>query len=460
MKSTQCVAVFLAVVLLCLCAPCVAGAAENCPTAFSINTPIVIKAHVYEHVGDVSRAQGDVGLFTSAGRMTADELSYDWAKSTAELRKAMFTTCLEAKPHYRIEADSITLLVPRRRIRARGVGVFLGNTRILALPSVKMRISQQGGAADLFPRVSYDKDGGYGLGKKIILVDNDRVFASADIHVSSKNGFEGDFESAVGFDGLLTPAYVQPLSFPSFRSMGLAIPVTPRPGAGPDDAEEERATRFRGFARYSAHLRTYNANNPDLLVYRQPEIGLQYLARPINLGNLCVDPKLPIAPLLSTSWGRFSEVQGAGPLNRSYFGGVVPVNVAAIGDSTVVQPTVEFNQFRYASGTTYTWSAYSLGVSHLANDGCLMALRYVNRNDRGFTPFQFDQLYVFDETQAAVQFTSRHYVTALVGGYDMQNKNLYDWSALLGYRTDCLAGAFAWSNLERKLTFNIQLLLR
>jgi hypothetical protein len=460
MKLTLGLVAVLIAASLCPRLACAAGARQSVglnPGGGSV--PVTIEASVIEQAGKFLRAHGNVLVHSGDRRMTAGEVHFDWDTGRAELKHAMFTTCSAKNPDYRIEAASATL-IPPNKLRARNMALFLGKTRILMLPSVKMRIGGRRAATDIFPKPSYDENAGVALAQKILLIDSDRVFGTAELRVSAKNGFEGDFEGAFAFDGVLTPAPVQPLTYPAFRTSGLAMPVPVHPSTASYDAEPANPARLRGFARISSHLRTYNAHDSDLLVYREPELGLAYTARPISPGQFSLDPRLPISPVASVSLGRFSEVQGAGPLNRRGMDLVLPVNVASIDETTVIQPVLQFSQSSYETGATYTYAAAALGVSHLRSDGTLEALRVIKRGQRGTTPFQFDQLYVLNEVQAAVQFQRKRDTLALVAGYDLGNRNLYDWSALVAHSTDCLAFSLAWSNLERKVLLGVHILSR
>jgi hypothetical protein len=437
-----------------LCAP--AQAAGRSASLMSGAFPVKFEANVIEQKGSSLTAQGNVLMLSCDRRLTASEVHYDWSTGRAELKNATLTTCANPRPDYHIEAESLVLMAPNR-IKARKAAFFLGRTRIIMLPSLRMRIGGRRQATDLFPRPSYDKDAGLGVSQRLLLMDSDRAFATAVLRFSAKNGFEGDFESAFGFDGYLTPTPLQPLTFPAYRADGLAIPV-PISRISCYEERPSEATRLRGFARVSSHFRTYNAHDPNLLIYRQPELGLSYSAPAITMGKYTLDSRLPVEPVAELSWGRYTEVLGAGPLNRRDFGFSIPVNLATVGPRTVIQPIVQFSQSNYETGQSYTWGAASVGLNHLRPDGTFHGIRYIKRGQRGSTPFQFDQLYVLDEVQAAVQFHKNGNTLGLVAGYDIGNKALYDWSALLAHSTDCVGVSLSWSNLERKIVFGVQLL--
>lgn len=452
MKLAQYLAVVFVIALL-VPRPAHAADAPPCKPA-GATIPVRIEGCIIEQAGGFLRARGSVLLLAGNRRLTAHEVKYDWTTDRADLKKATFTTCTRPDPDYRLEADSIAFLVPNR-IRARRVSLFVGKTRIIRLPAINMRVGGRRVATDVFPRPSYDKDGGIGLSQRILFLDTDRTFGLAFLRFSSKNGFEGDFDGSVGFDGTLTPSPEQPLSFPAFRADAMAIPTPVQTLYGADVGDP---THLRGFLRVSSHLRTYNARDENLLVYRRPEVGLDYTPRPIIAGRYCPDARLPVSPLVRASWGRFSEVGGSGWDNRAAYGLVVPINLTSVGPGTVIQPAFEFNQSHYDSGTTYTWGAASVGVSHIRPNGTLQALRYIKRAQRGTTPFRFDRQFVLDEIQAAAQFQRKNSTLAFAVGYDLGTGSVYDWSALIGHSTDCLGFSLSWSRLEEKIAFGVQIL--
>lgn len=456
MKLIQKVAVVLAAVLLLTRLAYAQGGGKSFGLSPSGDShPVTIEAGVIEQSGNKVRALGDVLVLSGDRKITAQEASYDWSTGVAHLRKAVLTTCTAANPDYRFVAEELTMSPPDR-IHARRIAFFLGKTRVISMARLRMRVTMRGDAADLFPRPSYDKEGGLAISQKFLLIDTNRALATTVVRLSAKEGPDLDFESAIGLDGVLTPRMDQPLSFPAMRTIGLAVPTSPGKDEARSCTQLDGPTRLRGFARFSSRVRSYNAGVPNLRVYRQPELGLDYIGRPVNIGGQCPDSKLSMNPEISASWGRLREAGGDWH-NRTSYGAVVPLNVTSLSKNIVLQPVFQMNQSVYDSGSTYTWYAGSVGVSHIRENGTLQALRYIKRSHTGSTPLQFDRMHVLDELQAAVQFQRKRHLLAFVVGYDLDAGEIYDWSVLFGHRTDCLAVMVDWSNLQRTLAFKIQI---
>lgn len=425
--------------------------------------PVSIEAPMIESVGDFVRASGGLVLRSHKRRITASEAEYNMATATGVFENVTFTTCCrETKPDYRIEAREVTLL-EGNRLRARGVSVYLGRLKVLALPSMKLRLGGATATTQVFPRPSFSKDEGLSVAQKLVLADSDRLRAMADLRLSTGHGIQGEVHNILGIDGKLTGFPGRFLTYESLRSNALTMHVGPEnPCSETDEREPPDTARLRQFGVFSLNQETYSVRDTGLLVFRQPEVGLQYIGRQLGLAGARLHPRLEIYPELTASWGRFRESPGqVGFTDRSRFGLLTGINLISFGPYTAIQPAVEFSVARYGTGDTYTTSAYGIDASHLSRNGSLTAVRYINRRESGRTPFEFDRVQVFREIQGAVQTrVGRWHTLGLVAGYDLDRESVYDWGVLYGYRTDCIATSLSWRNLERKISFDVRLIAK
>lgn len=417
-----------------------------------------LEASQIEWVGDSVRAVGNVRMLAAEGTASADEAWYNWTTGQARLTKSAFTTCASSRPDYRIEADSLTL-VPPNLLRARGVSLFLGRTRIMKLRSLKARVGARSGSFNIFPRISSDSESGLALAYNFTLADTARLLATSEVKATTRDGVQADFHGILGLDGALGPTLQDPLSYASFRDNALEVPTPPSRelNAAADSAAGQG--RLRLSARFASNIRTYNVRDENLLVNRRPEIGLTYAAREVGY-HQPVYRRLRISPSATASWGRFSEAGRTAFTDRTSIVFILPVNIGIADRRTALQPAVEFSRFGYGSGGVYTRRAYSLGISHLRQDGCLISLRYTARSDSGETPFAFDRLQVTNELMGSIQGQRRRWLAGISAGLDADSGSVYDWSAMLGHRTDCLVAAVTWSQLEHKLQLDLRLASR
>ena len=419
--------------------------------------PVIIEGDI-EGVGPLIRATGGILFMQGNRRVTADEALYDPRAPKGVMSNVVLTTCTHTPPHYRLKARQVSLL-PNNKLRAKGISLFLGGMRVLMLPSIKLRIGGRAASTSVFPTPGYDKRDGFSLSQGLRLADTNRARTVADLRFTTRHGVQVELDSIYGLDGELVAFPGRFLTYDSLRSNVLTMPR--EPVGWPCDPQGLRpvgAARLRTFGKVTSRQRTYDIKDTGLVVNAQPQVGLHYIGRQLNVAGQPLDPRIEIYPEITASWGRFKEMPGLDwYTTRGNVSVVAGLNFLPLGPSTTVQPVGSYRYSRYGNGDNYRETAFAIDASHMFPNNSFASVRYIRRHATGATPFQFDDLDIRQECQAAFQARMKRHVFGMVASYDLGAGDLYEWEALYGYSTDCIATWIRWNSRFKRLVLNVSL---
>ena len=420
--------------------------------------PAVIEAPSIQTTDSFVKAVGGIRFSRGHIRITADDATYDANTSIGRMNHVTFTTCDNTKPDYKITAREVTLLPGR--FRGRHVSLYLGNYKVITLPNLKFRMGGRGGSANIFPTPGIDDKDGVTLSQNLRFADADRFRANADLRLTSKSGIQGEVQGIYGIDGNLMQYPGRTLNYESIRNNALKMPQElALHVCSPEELRKLDAARLYGIGVFTLKQRVYDVMDQALIVYRQPEFAMKYVAEGLNFTKTELDPRLEIYPEVTTSWGRFREVPGPeGFIQRRNVSALVALNVLPLGRNTAVQPVFFHNWANYQNGDYYQTNAWAIDASHIARNGGIFSARYIKRNDSGVTPFQFDNVDILKEYQAGFQFRFSKYIVGLVTSYNADKNQLYEWEVLYGYTTDCLASWVLYNSRIQRVSFNVALI--
>lgn len=420
---------------------------------------ISVEAREWGLLGSKIWADGNVLFQRGSTRLRASTAEYDYNTRTGTMRDVIFTTCTAKRPDYHLRASEVTLL-PNRKLRARNASLYLGNLRVLTLPSIKLRTGGASASTNVFPTPGFNKDEGFTLSQVLRIIDNDQFHTTADIRLTTKDGVQGQLNGEYGIDGNLDHFPGRFLTYDSLRSNVLDLPKQPVGGSCPPEMlEPTDAARLRGFGSFTLKQRTYDIENDNLVVYRQPELGLRYIGRQLNFTKTKLDPRLDIYPEVIASWGHYKEVPSSvGFIDRDQLVATASLNIIPLGPSTTLQPVISHAWSAYSNSDSYQQSAFAVDASHLFVNSSFASIRYIARSQSGVTPFQFDDVDIYHEFQGAFQANFSKHTIGLVLSYDIDNDDFYDWEAVYGWRSDCLASWIRWSNRIQRLSFHVTLI--
>ncbi len=420
--------------------------------------PVTIQAPEWEMLGPTIRARGGLRFLRGNQRFTADQAEYNVDTQIGTARNILFTTCACQHSDWHVSASEATLL-PGHRLHLRHVALYAGNTRLLMLPSLKLRTGGPAATASVFPRPGYNARDGVTLAQTLRLTDTTRSRTSLNLKFTTLHSLEGELASIYGAGGTLSPFPGRFITYGSMRSRALEVPEPPVGWCNPQLLRPPTPARLQPFGAFTLRQRTYNADNLGLVVFRQPELGTTYIAPQLSLTKHRLDPQLELYPQIIASWGRFKEIPGEPDyVDRSQISMLGSVNAVWLGPDTSVQPIGIATYATYGNGDAFrTWGC-GIDVAHIANDGSYYSARYISRTSSGHTPFLFDDIDIAKEVDVAVQTYLGKKVVGLALNYDADNGSLFDWEVMLGQRSDCLGTYVRWDNRFQRFSFDVVLI--
>ncbi|MDH7600814.1 MAG: DUF3769 domain-containing protein [Armatimonadota bacterium] len=413
----------------------------------------VIEAESLQTADGVISASGSVFLRSGAFRIRASEIWFNAKTQQGQLTNATFTTCEKDRPDYYLRARELVLLA-NKRVRARGVALYVAHWRLLSLPSVTFAVGRRSAASEVFPRPSYDEREGLGVAQQFTVVDTDRWRVVSDLRITTKRGLLGEGESVWGIDGALDPLPERLLTYESLKFSALSVPKG-LAGRAYDTAELDTrwtGARTRLFARFASNQRAFDIRERQLSVSRKPEVGFLYIGSPLTGRTARIDPALQLYPSVAVTWGKYEEDPGSTVLT-SRFGLEAAAGISSIPPirGFAVQPVLAFSKYIYERDNRYSALLWGIDAARTNHNGSSVSLRYLRRSESGKSPFLFDSVHVRSDIQGAFQMTIGRRILGFGVGYDVDKRDVYDWQALLGYHTDCLAVWLVWDNLQRRL---------
>lgn len=419
---------------------------------------ITILTPGYEMIGPVVRSRGSLQFLKGIERISASQGEYNTATDTGVLRDVYFTTCTSLKPDYHITAQEATLL-PNNRLNARRVAFYLGNTRVLYLPRIKMRVGGRNATSAVFPRIGYDRRDGVTLSQNFRLTDTTHSITHADLKFTTLHAIEGTLDSRYGVGGRLVHLPGRYLTYGSMRYRALEVPQPPAANCDPQLMRPSNFARLQPYGIFTLRQRTYTATNLGLVVYRQPEVGVTYIGPQLSVTRKKLDPRIELYPQVTASWGSYKEVPGLGRFTpRSQIAAQASLNAVWLGPNTSIQPIGTATYANYTNDRTFqTWGA-GIDITHIGRDGAFYAARYLSRTSKGSTPFQFDAIDIAKE----IDLASMSYRGKLAFGfaitYDAGRGELFDWAVQIGRRSDCLGTYLSWDQRFRRLSVDATLI--
>ncbi len=451
-SSARGIILLLAISAFCFVTTCLAQTVVELPRT-------VIEADSLQTTGKIITACGNVVVRSGVFKISASEIWFDAELQRGRLTDATFTTCEKERPDYQLSTRELAL-ISNRRIRARGVALYVGRWRLIGLPSITFTVGR-GASSDVFPRPSYDEREGYGIAQRFALVDTSRWQVVTDLRFTTKRGLLAEGESVWGIDGELDPLPERLLTHDSMKFTPLSIPksFTRRGEVSDPSGGYWAAAKCRLFARFATDQRAFDLRERRLSVSRQPEIGFLYVGRPLVRRDVRADPDLELYPSLKVFWGQYKENPGSTMLTRRVgFETTAAINVLPLPSNLAIQPLLGYSKCFYEGGDVYSTVLCGIDAAKAFRDGSLISVRYLHRSESGKSPFLFDSVQVRHDLQGALQTRLGSQIVGFAVGYDADKRELYDWQALVGYRTDCLGVWASWDNFQRRLTIGVALI--
>lgn len=419
--------------------------------------PIAIEARIIETTPPMVRAEGEVLFQQGQKRLLADKATYNYEERTGLLSDVTFTTCELANPDYRITANEIRL-TQDQHLKLRRVRLYLWNLRILSLPRISINVGPGAGKQTLFPRPGYNSRDGFFLSSTYQLIETEREDVAVRIRPTTKQGFQGGIIGAYAIEGSTrtAPPFV-PDYDTELRRGDILRPILD------DDTCVFPSTRpqpplLSAFGTLLVRERAYDIDKSDLLVSRLPEMGVRYVSPQVCVIEEKKRPKLGLQTEARASWGRFKEGPGIGLVNRWDVRGVASTTIATYRASTALQGAALARYSSYGNGDSYRTLGAALNLSRIFPGGSFASLRLISHGISGSTPFEFDDIDIQRELQAAGRYVRGRSTYSAILDYDLDRQSLRDWQFSFARRLHCIEPSITWRNRTNQISFGIRVL--
>lgn len=409
-----------------------------------------LEYHAETQTGSILDAKG-----SAAGlKLTGKRIEF-LAQQTLRATEGSFTSCgKEHRRDYELKAGELTV-TSTGRVRARNVGLWLGGTRILSVPSLQRDFGKT--IRNPFPIPAYTKDLGlqYGIGREVISETGTRLDFSLNLSLRKAPIGVLDYEHEITkpVSGAAPPSYRLTAAVEPQRGVLEAHPAVMRtlgePPPGP-----RRAVLYGSF---SAKQYVYNRQRTDLRVSRLPEAGVS------------------VTNLFNERTSLEAEEAGEAQLIQQISGGaqnwLVNLDIGAgylaerpTGRETgrlamrteVSSPLVSIGSFLYMRGGATAWTnAYATGarysiLSPEAEIGIrttrhsILGAAYRFQQEYGSTPFLFDRKDVRKELRLRYGHIDSGWLYDLSVRYDLDRRRAYDTGFDIRRRFDCMEVGFRY----------------
>lgn len=419
---------------------------------------ITASSPCYEMIGPVLRTGGGIVLQKGNQRFRASVVEYDTETQTGVAHNVFFTTCTAQRPDWHITASRVIFL-PNSRLHVRNAALYVGRTRVLMLPSMKLRVGGRSPTSAVFPRPGYDHRDGVTLAQSLRVTDTTHSRTTLDFKFTTLHSIEAVLSTIYGVGGRLTTLPGRYLTYGSMRSRALNVPQPIVGNCDPQLLRPTGAAHLQPFGTITLRQRTYDARNLGLVVFRQPELGIAYVGSQLSTTRGKLDPRIELYPQITASWGRFKEIPGSSDYeSRTQLAVNGSFNPVWLGTNTTVQPIGIATYATYGDGQVFKTVGFGLDAAHLGRDGSYYSARYISRTSSGSTPFLFDNIDIAKEADVAIQRYFGKGVAGLALCYDADRGNLFNWEVMVGHRSDCLGTYLRWDNRFKRFGFDVALI--
>lgn len=391
--------------------------------------------------------------------LRAEEVWYNIQDKSGKLSNASFTTCDRENPDYRITARDITL-TSDQMLKARHVSVYLWKTKLFTIPRLSMNVGPGSHNQSLIPSPGYGKYEGFFLNMKYDLLSSQKGDAKTFLRPTTKNGIQAGLTGGYAFEGdtRITPPY-----YPDFdsdlRYESVLQPVINdwdwETGFPDISCKPRLVSMFGGLV---SRQRTFDVDEPNLLVSRLPEVGFRYVSP-----ETWVSPRDPFSEFgvqtqFRTSWGRFKDSSEGDTINRFDARGIASTTLARFGKSTALRASGLARISEYGNGDHYGVLGGALDVSKIFPSGSYLSLRYMAHGTSGQTPFEFDDIDIpFELMGSASVVWDNNRVSGLID-YDVSDASIRSWTVTYARRLHCIEPSISWKNTYKEISLNVRIL--
>ncbi len=458
-------------IILLLIISTAAWAEEKQITVPTQQEPVSVEAHVVEATPPVKQESGEItpGIIHASGevlfiegkrRLYADDFLYRFgglSGNTGLLSNATFTTCDLPHPDYRICAKEIEL-TPNQRLKAHRVRIYLGNTRIISLPGLSMNIGPGGGGQTALPHPGFSSRDGLFLSFGYPILNSSQRDLSLLLKLTTNQGVQGGIISGYALKGdlKLAPPFVPDFDSELRRQTILQPAITGKECYF--SALQAQPNVLSLFAALLSRQRAYDTDEPDLLASRLPEVGIRYVSPQFCAGGDNGLPSLGAQSEARASWGSFKEVPGTGYNERWDIRGTTSTILRSFGRTTAMRAAGLARLSVYGNGDSYRVLGGALDVSHVFTKGSFISLRLILHSISGETPFEFDDIDIPRDLQAAGRYVRGRNTYGGLIDYDLHDHSIQNWEFSFSRRLHCLEPTITWQGRFSQVSLDLRVL--
>ncbi len=431
-----------------------------------------INYNLETRVGYITEAIAITNFFRMTGKRIETTLDGSYT-----VMHGSFTTCVNARPDYRIHAERLTIN-PNRAVSGKNITIYAGSTALISLPSFKRDLRTSAQVSTPLP--GYSVSEGVTFNLKDSLISKPHKTLDYDVHINFKNYPTGSMVyqsdvSQMGAKALPPRGLNVSLSDPQ---RGFLEQLTPPTYAEyiANRYDEEYRPRTTFFAALQNKQFVFNRRRNDLNVSRFPEIGVRFanifghslpedspklLKANGLLGNgEAHQQRIPNTPFLmdiNLAAGEIREL----PTNKTAGRLSLRANLASqpftLGKrlSWRLGLTNWFNH--YSTGTIYDELTPEAELNYVPTRTSVFGIGYRYVTDTGRTPFLFDRRDIRHELRLQYQ-VSGPVAFGILTRYDLERSRAFDTELAVLRNFDCMQIGVSYRTRSQSFNFLFNLL--
>ncbi len=420
--------------------------------------------------GLVSTA-GKVTLLNPEGKLTGENLNYNFRNKSGSLTNAFvttnyinatgskietltngsirilnanITTCRLKHSDYHISAREATL-TPKGRLIAKNIGFWFGPTHFLSLPYFTKDFSNT--VQNPLPLPTYSKEGGVQFRISNSVAESAHQHASYDLLISGKRSPEGNiiYEHELGAESLGKQPQ-QDILFLSGDPLRSPIGYI----LSPNQTVEDNGPHTALYGLISLKQTLYNRLRTDLRLSRFPSVGIlatNVLAHQTAMSGQSHPSGVNTEPVYREPFRL--DLQASAERLTEYPDGIHQGRIALraslltlphrISHQLALQEALTGYYNFYSRGDTYGLLAPEIALTYVPNSSTVLGVAYRYETSIGRTPFIFDRLDVRHELQLSYGCQAAHWIYGIGMSVDLSRGREYDSEFQILRRLDCMS---------------------
>ena len=330
------------------------------------------------------------------------------SKDKTNITEGSFTTCNLPSPHYQIRAKRI-IVEPNKKIVAKKISFWAGKTHLFSLPYLIMPLGEkkrEGFKLPLSLSPGYDQEDKFYL--------------------------QGGFSYSLATNHQARVRLYYPLKKKILAEGGL-----------------ERITPSQRLSLIVGRRVVKDINKKNVQVGRFPELTLT--------GEPYLIPKTSLLVTSQLGGGKFKEDKTL-KSNRIKLGLGIENKPLNFGSSSHLNLGAGYQKFWYGTKYQRHIITNSIGLEQRLNPEIKASLNYIRREQKGSSPFRFDQLDLLRELKGEIDIKfKKRWELDVLSRYNLKRDSFYETTFKLGLTLHCIETQLSWKAKEKRAEMGIGL---